>query len=117
MNAKNYDKLDMLAEMLEPIGEIAGDREAMALWRRGARVEAIKRMIVAHKDAVIRILAAIEGEDPETYTLDGGILLLKILAKFRELREVAEALFPTQAPRGAAASSGAATGDTTAGAR
>lgn len=108
MQSANYDKLDLLCELIEPIGEIIGDKEALLLWKGGSRAEGIKKMIRDHKGAVIRVMAAIEGEDPATYRIDGAVLLLKAVAKFNELQTLAEALFPSSAQSADGASSGPA---------
>lgn len=110
MQNANYDKLDLLCELIDPIEEIIGDKEALLLWKGGSRAAGIKRMIQKHKDAVIRVLAAIEGEDPDTYHIDGAVLLLKVVAKFSELQDLADALFPSAAQSADGASSGPLTG-------
>jgi len=105
----NYDKLDMLVDLIDPMTEIITDPEALLLWKAGKRAEALKRMIGAHKAAVVRALAIIEGEDPERYQIDGGVLLLKLIAKWNELQQLADALFPSSAQSAGGASSGPAT--------
>lgn len=110
MQNANYDKLDLLCELIDPIGEIIGDKEALLLWKGGSRADGIKQMIQKHKDAVIRVLAAIEGEDPDTYRIDGAVLLLKVVAKFSELQSLADALFPSAAQSADGTSSGPHTG-------
>lgn len=110
MQSANYDKLDLLCELIDPIGEIVGDPEALLLIKGGKRAAGVKAMIKNHKAAVVRVLAAIEGEDPETYRIDGGVLLIKLIAKFNELQDLADALFPSQAQNAGGASSGPHTG-------
>lgn len=104
----NYDKLDLLAELIDPMSEIFTDPEALLCWKGGRRAEGVKLMVKNHKDAIVRILAAIEGEDPETYRIDGAVLMLKLIVKYNELKELADALFPSAAQSADDASSGPA---------
>lgn len=108
----NGDKLDLLADLIEPVGELLGDREALAAWRDGDRGGCLRRLIRGHKGAIVEILARLEGRDPAEYQLDGGALMLRLLAKWGELRELAEALFPSPAQSADTGRSGPATGAT-----
>ena len=112
LTQQNYDKLDRMADMIEPLGEILGDREAMAAWRDGRRAAALRALIVGHRAAVVRLLAAFEGKAPEAYALDGGVLLVKLVYRFNELQELANALFPSRAQNAGGASSGPVTENT-----
>ena len=105
----NEDKLDLLAELIEPAGEILSDQAALAAWRDGDRRGGLQRLIRGHKGAIIEILARLEGRDPAEYELDGGALLLKLLARWNGLKELAEALFPLPAQSADAGRSGPAT--------
>lgn len=73
--------LDVIADLIGPIAEIASDEEVVALFRREKVPEGVeprdffvKRvrkaapvLLKGHKQQVIQILAAIEGTDPEEY--------------------------------------------------
>lgn len=73
--------LDVIADLIGPIAEIASDEEAARLFRREAVPEgvtareffteraksAVPALLRGHRDAVISILAAIEGTDREEY--------------------------------------------------
>ena len=108
-NNANYDKLDLLAELIDPMGEILTDREALLCWKAGRKADGLRLMIVNHKAAIVEILARLEGEDPASYRIDGGALLLKLIAKWNELQEMAEVLFPSRAQSADAAYSGPVT--------
>ena len=110
----NGDKLDLLAELIEPVGELLSDKQALAAWRDGDRRGGLRQLIRGHKGAIVEILARLEGREPADYQIDGGALLLKLLAKWSEMRELAEALFPLPAQSADAGRSGpvtAATGE------
>lgn len=102
----NEQKLDLLADMMDPVGEIVGDREVLALASNGRVAQALQAAIRNHKGEVLAIMAAVEGEDPATYRLDGAVLLLKAIAKWNELQEIVKTLFPSPPQSAAAASSG-----------
>lgn len=73
--------LDVIADLIDPIAEIASDEEVVALFRRGKVPEGVEprdffvkrackaaqALLRGHKPQVIQILAAIEGTDPEEY--------------------------------------------------
>lgn len=65
---KGERALDVLADMIEPVAEIMTDKEIVDILQSGkAPAKAIKLSLKNHKKAVIAMLAAIDGEDPETY--------------------------------------------------
>lgn len=65
---KGERALDVLADMIEPVAEIMGDKEISAILQSGkAPIKAIKLALKNHKRAVLDMMAAIDGEDPETY--------------------------------------------------
>lgn len=105
----NEQKLDLLADLMDPLGEIAGDRAILKLASEGGVAQALAQAIRGHKGAVIRIMAAIEGEEADGYRLDGAVLLIKALAKWNAIQDIVTELFPTPAQSAAAASSGPAT--------
>ena len=60
--------LDVLADLIDPVAEILGDKEISAALQSGkAPAKAIKLALKNHKRAVLDMMAAIDGEDPETY--------------------------------------------------
>ena len=57
----------VLADLLDPIGEIIQDREFTVAWDTGTKLDAIKVMLKKHPDSCRMILALLDGEDPDTY--------------------------------------------------
>lgn len=65
---KGERALEVLADLIEPVAEILGDKEIGAVFQSGkAPAKAIKLALKNHKKAVLAMMAAIDGEDPETY--------------------------------------------------
>lgn len=65
---KGERALDVLADLIDPVAEILGDKEISEALQSGkAPAKAIKLALKNHKRAVLDMMAAIEGEDPETY--------------------------------------------------
>lgn len=89
--------LDVVADIIEPIANIAEDEKAAALFKREVRPDgetansyAIKRLkkgvpplIRGHKEDIIAIMAAIEGVTPKEYA--AGLDLLRLIKDFTEL--------------------------------
>lgn len=89
--------LDVVADLIDPLAGIASDEEAVALFRRervpegmGAREffvqrarKAAPKLLRDHKQDVIRVLATIEGTDPEEYA--EGLNLAKLLRDLVDL--------------------------------
>ena len=65
---KGERALDVLADLIDPVAEIFGDKEISAALQSGkAPAKAIKLALKNHKRAVLDMMAAIDGEDPATY--------------------------------------------------
>lgn len=65
---KGERALDVLADLIDPVAEIIGDKEISAILKSGkAPAKAIKLALKNHKRAVLDMMAAIDGEDPATY--------------------------------------------------
>ena len=76
--------LDLLAEIVEPMAEIFADPEISDLMKSGgARIKWVKPIIKNHKDAIIAILAAIEGQTPDEYA--DKITVMTLPVKFLNL--------------------------------
>lgn len=63
---KGEEALDMLADLLEPIVEIASDKEITANMGKD-NMKAVKVAIKSHKKAITEILAILNRQDPKTY--------------------------------------------------
>ena len=60
--------LDVIADLLDPMAEIMGDKQISDILKSGkAPIRAIKLSLKNHKKAVLYMMAIIDGEDPETY--------------------------------------------------
>lgn len=70
------EALDVLADIIDPATEIMADQNLANYVRSGQNIAAIRVAIKDHKKAVIRVLATLDGEDPETYK--PGVLTLPI---------------------------------------
>lgn len=108
LKTENEKALDLFADLLEPAVEIIGDPNVAAILQDGgAPARAAKVAIKNHKNAVVEILARLDGCEPKDYKVN--ILLLPI--KFMQLinKPEIQELFTLQAQKDDAASSGSAT--------
>ena len=65
---KGERALEVLADLVDPVAEIFGDKEIVAVLQSGkAPAKAIKLALKNHKKAVLAMMATIDGEDPEIY--------------------------------------------------
>ena len=77
---KGERALDVLADLIDPVAEILGDKEISEALQSGkAPAKAIKLALKNHKRAVLDMMAAIDGEDPETYQPSLFVLPKRIL--------------------------------------
>lgn len=112
LTQQNYDKLDRMADMIEPLGEILTDQEAAREIQARRYTTAAKLMLKNHKQATVAFLAAFEGVPEDEYEIDGMALVIKLLMRFNELQDVINALFPSRAQNAGGASSGPVTENT-----
>lgn len=65
---KGEDALDVLADVLGELSVIFGDQDFVKLVRGGgSKMDVMKYLLKAHKKEVLRVMAVIEGENPEEY--------------------------------------------------
>lgn len=77
----NEEELDLFADLLDPVAEILSDNAVANVFRsNGKPITAVKYAIKNHKQAVIEILARIDGEPVESYRVTALSLPVKILA-------------------------------------
>lgn len=114
MNRTNEEKLDLFADLLEPVAEIIMDKAWASRCQAGDRIGAIREAIKGHKPQVVEILARIEDKDPATYQIDGMALFIKLAVMFNrpDLEGMAGSLFTSQPQTAGDGPSGAATGNT-----
>ena len=76
---KGEEALDVLADLIEPASEVFSDKDFLEEFRNGKKSTAVKIAIKNHKKAIIQILAVLDGEDPETYSVGIFSLPKKLL--------------------------------------
>lgn len=96
-DVKGDRTLDVIADLIEPIANIAQDKEVSEMFERKAVPEGMEAreffaarmrkgmpaLLKGHKDDVVAILATIEGVSPDEYTK--SLNLAKIIKDFMEL--------------------------------
>ena len=97
--------LDLLADLIEPAGEIMSDKEIGEVFKKN-RFKAIGLAIRNHKKAVMQILAVLDGVPVEEYKCNVFSLPVKILEILNDSALVQ--LFTYQGQTGDANSSGSA---------
>ena len=101
--------LDVLADLIEPAGEIMSDKEIGKVFKKN-RFNAIGMAIKNHKKAVMQILAAMDGVPVDEYKCNVFTLPVKILELLND-QELVQ-LFTYQGQTGDAISSGSASENT-----
>ena len=101
--------LDLLADLIEPVGEIMADKEIGDVFKKN-RFKAIGLAIKNHKKAVIQIMASMDGIPAEEYKCNVFTLPAKILELLNDPALVQ--LFTYQGQTGDAKSSGSASENT-----
>lgn len=107
---KNEDALDTLVELIDPIIEICKDDELKQAMNEKDRVKSIKLAVKNHKTEVTKILAILDGENPETYEFNVVTLPIKLMELFND--EDMMAFFASQGWMSSETSSGSATENT-----
>ena len=97
--------LDLLADLIEPAGEIMSDKEIGDLFKKN-RFKAIGLAIKNHKKAVMQIMAVLDGVPVDEYKCNVFTLPAKILELLDDPDIVQ--LFTYQGQTGDAKSSGSA---------
>ena len=101
--------LDILADLIEPAGEIMSDKEIGEVFKQN-RFKAIGMAIKNHKKAVMQILATMDGVPVDEYKCNVFSLPVKILEILNDPDLVQ--LFTYQGQTGDANSSGSASENT-----
>ena len=101
--------LDILADLIEPAGEIMSDKEIGEVFKEN-RFRAIGLAIKNHKKAVMQILSTMDGVPVEEYKCNVFTLPVKILELFNDPEMIQ--LFQYQGQTGDAKSSGSAAENT-----
>ena len=101
--------LDILADLIEPAGEIMTDKEICEVFKKN-RFKAIGLAIKNHKKAVMKIMATMDGVPVDEYKCNVFTLPVKILELLNDPDIVQ--LFTYQGQTGDANSSGSASENT-----
>lgn len=101
--------LDILAELIEPAGEIMSDKNLGEVFKE-SRFKAIGMAIKNHKKAVMQILATMDGVPVDEYKCNVFSLPVKILEILNDPEMIQ--LFQYQGQTGDANSSGSASENT-----
>ena len=101
--------LDLLADLIEPAGEIMSDKEIGEVFKKN-RFKAIGLAIKNHKKAVIQIMATMDGVPVDEYKCNVFSLPVKILEILNDPEMIQ--LFQYQGQTGDANSSGSASENT-----
>ena len=97
--------LDILADLIEPVGEIMSDKEIGEVFKEN-RFKAIGMAIKNHKKAVIQIMSTMDGVPVDEYKCNVFTLPVKIMELLNDPALVQ--LFTYQGQMGDANSSGSA---------
>ena len=97
--------LDILADLIEPAGEIMSDKEIGEVFKEN-RFKAIGLAIKKHKKAVMQIMATMDGVPVDEYKCNVFTLPVKILELLNDSELIR--LFTYQGQTGDANSSGSA---------
>ena len=101
--------LDILADLIEPAGEIMSDKEIGDVFKKN-RFKAIGLAIKNHKKAVMQIMATMDGVPVDEYKCNVFTLPVKILELLNDSELIR--LFTYQGRTGDANSSGSASENT-----
>ena len=101
--------LDILADLIEPAGEIMSDKEIGEVFKKN-RFKAIGMAIKNHKKAVMQIMATMDGVPVDEYKCNVFTLPVKILEILNDPDMIR--LFQYQVQTGDAKSSGSASENT-----
>lgn len=64
---KGDEALELLADLMDPVLEIIADGEVASVLQKGHYAAAVKPILKAHKQAVLQILALLNGKTVEEY--------------------------------------------------
>ena len=97
LDARGEEALDVLADLLDPVTEIAQDAEISAMMKSGGKAtysQLIAAILRRHKTAVFQIMAIDDGKTPEEESkLLTAITIPARLMKLMQLPAIKEMLF------------------------
>ena len=107
---KNEKAIELLADMFDPITEIATDAEVVSAARSSNKIEMAKRILKGHSRAVFELMALSEGVPADEYECDILTLPVKLVELFN--RPEFNFLFQSQGQKTGETSFGSATENT-----
>ena len=77
---KNEQAIELLADIIEPLGEILSDAELKNAFKAKVKLTKFAKIILKkHKSEVVEILAALDGKEVEDYECDIVSVPMKLL--------------------------------------
>lgn len=107
---KNEKAIEMLADMFDPIIEIASDEEVVSAARSNNKIQMVKHILKGHSRAIFELMAMTDGVPVDEYECDVLTLPVKLLELFN--RPEFAFLFQSQGQKTGETSSGSATENT-----
>lgn len=105
----NEQAMNAVADLIDPVCEICS-KELLTMLSQKDMKGAAKKLLKEHQQAVITILAVLDGVEPAEYKFNPFQLIMKLIAVFND-PEVVQ-LFTSQLQSVGKVSSGAASADT-----
>lgn len=75
----NEDALDMLADLIEPASAIINDPDVKFVGKQGNVLKVVRLAMKKHPKEILQVLARIDGEDVETYSVNAPQMLMKLI--------------------------------------
>ena len=91
---KNEQAIEALADIFDPIAEIAGDKKVVSAARSDNKILMVKLMLKNHARAIFEIMAIIDGVPVDEYECNMLTLPAKLIEVFN--RPEFSVLFPLQ---------------------
>lgn len=107
---KNEKAIELLADMFDPIAEIATDTEVVSAARSNNKIDTVKLILKNHSRAVFELMAMTEGVPVDEYECNVMTLPIKLVELFN--RPEFSFLFQSQGQKTDETSFGSATENT-----
>lgn len=73
---KNEDALELIMDLIDPIGTLFADQEFVNAIKKDKRLDAVKIAIKNHKSDIIKVLARLNNKPVEEY--EGNIITMTV---------------------------------------
>lgn len=81
---KNEDAVEVLASILDPVIQIATDKDISKIWEKGNRITLVEHICKNHPKEVVDILAVLEGVPREEYEVNLVQIPIRVLELFND---------------------------------